>query len=154
MRSTVPVRSRARAARLAPTPYMKARCYICGQDPPRDEEWSASRMCDPREGKDFDLGMLLIAMMLGVIPGLIANNKGYSFWSWWLFGALLFIVALPLAIMLKPDTGELVSRGEGRQCPFCAELIKPQAVVCRYCGRDLPDHHVRVASVRPVWWRS
>jgi uncharacterized membrane protein YdbT with pleckstrin-like domain len=25
-----------------------------------------------------------------------------------------------------------------RDCPFCAEKIKAQAKVCRYCGRDLP----------------
>jgi hypothetical protein len=31
------------------------------------------------------------------------------------------------------------STSAGRQpCPYCAELIKPQAKVCRYCGRDLP----------------
>lgn len=46
--------------------------------------------------------VLLIAAGLGCIPANIAKNKGYSFGLWWLYGWLLFIVAI-IHVSFIPD---------------------------------------------------
>ena len=86
--------------------------------------------------------ILLVAVLIGLIPAVIARSKGRSFGAWWLYGAALFIVALPHSLLMKPDQGrieaEQLGSGSARKCPFCAEIIKMEALVCRFCGRDLP----------------
>ncbi len=85
--------------------------------------------------------ILLLPVVLGLIPAAIARRKGRSFFGFWIYGALLFIVALPHALLAKPNVTALeaqqLSGGTRRKCPHCAEVIKLEARVCRFCGRTI-----------------
>jgi hypothetical protein len=90
--------------------------------------------------------VFIIAIVIGLLPAFIAQTKGRSFGLWWFYGAALFIVALPHSLMMKADQkiieAEQLQQGM-KKCQFCAELIKGDAIVCRYCGRDVvtPNHN-------------
>lgn len=64
-----------------------------------------------------------------------------------IIGAILFAVenrnAKSPISQIRPGTMD--ENQSTRACPFCAENIKAQAVICRYCGRNIVpivEHHV------------
>ena len=83
---------------------------------------------------DLVINVLLAAMMLALIPAVIAAFRGGNFWAWWAFGVALFIVALPMAMLRTrtPTEGQL-------SCPACMTVVPAAALVCRACRTPLPS---------------
>ncbi len=74
------------------------------------------------------------AIVGGVMGAVINTKKGYSGLVGFLGGALLGPVLVWL-FLLGGDN----KKGLGlKKCPYCAEWVKKQATVCKFCQRELP----------------
>lgn len=98
--------------------------------------------------------LIIICAIIGCIPAAIASSKGRSFFAWWVYGALLFIVALIHSLVIKKDARALERSqlDEGLvKCPYCAEMIKPEAIKCKHCGSDVKEamEAANFASFKP-----
>lgn len=84
----------------------------------------------------------LLLPFLALIPAFIARSKGRSFGSWYMYGLLLWIVAMIHVLFVSSDQAGLdqqaMDGGDNRKCPYCAEIIRTEAKVCKHCGREVP----------------
>lgn len=75
---------------------------------------------------------LVIAFICGGIAGTIASTKGRSQFGWFflafLIGPFVFLVAVLPPIANGKTT---------KKCPFCSEIIKYNARICKYCTSPL-----------------
>ena len=69
--------------------------------------------------------------LLGLIPAAIAHSKERSFFGWWLYGTCFFFIAIIHVLFVGRG-------GARRKCPFCAEIIRLEAIVCPHCQREVP----------------
>jgi hypothetical protein len=83
----------------------------------------------------YSLVGLLIVM--AVIPAYIAKLKGHSFGLFLFYGLMLGPIAIIHALLMKGETGTTQSGQGSKKCPYCAERIQEEAIVCKHCGRDL-----------------
>ena len=80
------------------------------------------------------LTLIVVGIFFGLAAAVIARHKGRSELRWFLVGFFLHIVGL-IVLFLPP----VPKAGVTKKCPDCAEIIKAEAKVCRFCGHGLVD---------------
>ena len=91
--------------------------------------------------EDLIVPMLVAGVVCGIACALIADVRGAHSGGWFVLGflfsfaALLFVSIVPLNREKLGEEG--IQKGTHKKCDYCAEVVKAEAVKCRYCASPL-----------------
>ena len=76
--------------------------------------------------------ILIIIIIVAICAGIFASKFNRNVFGW-----VILCLLFPLAIIILLCLGKLKANTPEQKCPFCAETISAEALVCKHCGRDI-----------------
>jgi hypothetical protein len=85
--------------------------------------------------------LLVFWIICAVAAALIAGGKGRSSAGFGCLGFILGPIGILIAAIVSPNQygkdQTAVDNGLLRECPYCKEPIRREAIKCRYCGETV-----------------